>query len=177
MGKDEQGVQVSHSRYRVIPRVLCFVTHGNSVLLLKGAPTKRLWANKYNGVGGHVERGEDVHTAAAREIHEETGLLAGDVRLRGVINIDAGGDVGIMLFVFTAQSTSTQVTPSEEGALEWVPMDCLPTPDLVPDLAVLIPRLALMRDDDAPFFAHYAYNDDDELVITFAPALPVAPLS
>jgi 8-oxo-dGTP diphosphatase len=48
----------------IIPRVAVFLRRNDSYLLLKGAPTKRLWANKYNGLGGHIERGEDVLSAA-----------------------------------------------------------------------------------------------------------------
>ncbi len=164
MGKDEQGIQASKHRYRVIPRVLCFVLHDGHVLLLKGAPDKRIWANRYNGVGGHVERDEDVYTAALREIREETGLHVDAVRLRGLINIDAGDDVGIMLFVFTAQATSRQVIASREGALEWFPRDSLPTSELVPDLTVLLPRVLAMQEGDEPFFGHYAYNEQDGAV-------------
>ena len=64
----DQGV--SSDRYQLIPRTLIFLTRGESVLLLKGAPNKRIWANRYNGVGGHIERGEDAHTAARRELLE-----------------------------------------------------------------------------------------------------------
>ncbi|MBP8252642.1 MAG: hypothetical protein KAX40_09770, partial [Herpetosiphon sp.] len=63
MGRDDQGINNSMHRWQVIPRVLCFVTAGDDsdryVLLLRGAPTKRIWANRLNGVGGHVERDED----------------------------------------------------------------------------------------------------------------------
>jgi len=56
MPKSEQGV--TFDRYAIIPRTLIFITRegpsGLEVLLIKGAPTKRLWANRYNGVGGHV---------------------------------------------------------------------------------------------------------------------------
>ena len=65
MPASEQGVDFS--RYMLIPRVLIFLRRGNSVLLLKGAPTKRLWAGKYNGVGGHVEAGEGILSAAQRK--------------------------------------------------------------------------------------------------------------
>ncbi|HLB48576.1 MAG TPA: NUDIX domain-containing protein, partial [Anaerolineales bacterium] len=65
MPATDQGIRPE--RYQLIPRVLIFITHGREVLLLKGAPTKRIWASKYNGVGGHVERGEDFISAARRE--------------------------------------------------------------------------------------------------------------
>jgi 8-oxo-dGTP diphosphatase len=129
MGRSDQGIQASAGRYLVIPRVLTFLFNGSDVLLLKGAPTKRIWANRYNGVGGHIEAHEDVYTAALRETREETGLDLSHLDLRGIINIDAGHQddagarTGIMLFVFSGRSPSRQTRPSREGALEWVPLD------------------------------------------------------
>ena len=50
MGAQEQGVAASRHRYRMVPRVLAFITHGDRVLLIKGAPDKRVWPNLYNGL-------------------------------------------------------------------------------------------------------------------------------
>src|SRR5574341_1428884 len=86
-----QGTSKSKDRYHLVPRVLCFVTLGDEMLLLKGAPTKKIWPGKYNGLGGHVERGESVNAAARREIREEAGMEVKDLRLRGVITIETGG--------------------------------------------------------------------------------------
>lgn len=155
-------------RYKVFPRTLCLVTHEDSVLLLRGAPDKRIWPNLYNGVGGHVESNEDVRTSALREIKEETGLEVHDVRLRGVINIPtAVRNTGVLLFIFTAVAAGREVHPSEEGALKWVAADCVTGLELVEDLPTLLPRLLAMRPDEAPFFAHYRYDEDDQLVVTF----------
>ena len=80
MPRSDQGI--TGDRYTLIPRVLIFLTRGDSVLLIEGAATKRLWAGKYNGIGGHVEQGESALEAAKRELLEETGLQA-ELRLAG----------------------------------------------------------------------------------------------
>jgi len=169
MGKLDQGVAASRGRYHVVARTLSFITHGEDVLLLRGAPDKRIWPHRYNGVGGHVERDEDVLTAAVREMQEETGLHVREARLRGVIHVDAGDpQAGILLFIFTAAAARREVSPSPEGTLEWVPQQQVLDLDLVEDLPYILPRLLRMGADEAPFFAHYAYDDDDELTVTFA---------
>jgi 8-oxo-dGTP diphosphatase len=168
MTKTDQGVEKSSNRYKAVPRTLCFITHGDEVLLLRGAPTKRIWPNKYNGVGGHVEVDEDVYTSALREMKEETGLDVDDVQLRGVINVDAGQEVGIIVFVFTARALGQELKSSPEGTLEWIKRDQINALDLVEDLPELVPRVLAMQPDDLPFFARYHYDDHDRLVITFA---------
>ncbi len=166
MPSTDQGVRPD--RYQVIPRVLIFITHGHEVLLLKGAPTKHIWANKYNGVGGHVERSEDFISAARREITEETGLIVNDLRFRGAINIDTGQLAGIGLFVFTAAVARRETASGPEGMLEWIPADRIHELDLVEDLPTLLPKVLAMGDDDPPFFGRYWYDADARLRIEFA---------
>lgn len=172
MAREDQGITNNMHRWQTIPRVLCFVTHDDgvapAVLLLRGAPTKRIWANRLNGVGGHVERVEDIRHAAEREIGEETGLVVSNLRLRGVVHIDSGAAAGIMMFVWTAQAPHRAVQACAEGDLEWHPFDRLPTTDLVDDLAVLLPRVLGMAPDEAPFHAHYSYDEQNQLVIRWA---------
>lgn len=174
MGQSDQGVQKSANRYKVVPRTLSFITHGDDVLLLRGAPTKPIWPNKYNGVGGHVEADEDIYTSAVREIKEETGLEVTDVRLRGIINVDAGQDTGILVLAFTARALERAAVPSLEGTLEWIKQDQVTTLDLVEDLLQLLPRVLAMQLDEPPFFARYHYDEQDRLVITFAETRPIS---
>jgi 8-oxo-dGTP diphosphatase len=168
MGRADQ--KLSNNRYQVVPRTLCFVTHGDDVLMLRGAPSKPIWPNKYNGVGGHIEADEDVYSAARREIEEETGLEVHHLRLRGTINIpvDEASNTGILVFVFSATSTTRDVRHSEEGTLEWVPRDRVTDLDLVEDLPIILPRVLSMDAHDTPFHAHYHYDTSDHLVVTFS---------
>jgi 8-oxo-dGTP diphosphatase len=170
MPASEQGV--SRDRYTLIPRTLIFLTRGDRVLLLKGGPHKRLWANRYNGIGGHVERGEDVLTAARRELHEEAGISTPELRLCGVVTVDAGQETGIGIFVLRGECRAEdpagcEPVSSEEGTLEWVPAAGLSGLPLVEDLPILLPRVLDWRPGDPLFAAHYRYDSADRLVITF----------
>ncbi len=170
MPKTDQGIEVSlkRDRYTVIPRTLVFITRGDRVLLLRGSAKKRIWANKYNGIGGHIERDEDIYSAARREVIEETGLEVEALRLVGLINIDGDQPTGIMLFVFAAESRSGEPIPSDEGALEWIDFDHITRVDLVEDLPIILPRAIRHPTGASPFFAHYSYNEQEQLVIRFA---------
>ncbi len=171
MPRSEQGVEVSlkRNRYIAVPRTLCFITRGrDEVLLLHGAPTKRIWPNQYNGIGGHLERGEDLLTSVAREVREETGLTVKAITLRGVVNVDAGDTVGILVFVFSAECVSGDPVPSEEGTLEWVTRERLASLPLVEDLPAIVPRILDAAPSAPPFFARTYYGADDRLVIEFA---------
>lgn len=140
--------QHTAGRYTVVPRTLVFIERDAEVLLLRGGNHK-WFAGQYNGIGGHVEPEEDVMTAAAREVVEETGLTPGMLTLVAVIHI-VGDAPGVLLFVFRGSAEGI-VRSSDEGVLEWVPVDKIDTYPLVPDLYWLLPRALNHRGQ--PFFA------------------------
>lgn len=167
----------------LIPRVLIFVTRGTRVLLLRGSPTKRLWANRYNGLGGHVEPGEDILSAAKRELLEEAGLTLEPPALRagsqengekgessglwlcGTILVDTRENPGIGLFVFTGECTTGEPRDSAEGTLHWVEFDEVQNLPGVEDLPVLLGHLQGMKRGDPPFSGRSFYTDEGKQVV------------
>lgn len=134
-------------------------------MLIKGASTKRLWAGKYNGPGGHVERGEDILTSARRELREETGLDA-DLKLYGTVIVDAG-DTGICLYVFSGESCGGELTSSNEGTAEWISFERVSDLPVVEDLPILLSKINEIHPGDPPFSALSYYDEDQHLVLRF----------
>ena len=165
MHQSDQGI--TKDRYTVIPRTAIFLWRGDLVLLLKGAPTKHLWANKYNGLGGHVERGEDALSAAKRELLEETGLTT-DLWLCGTAIVDVG-QVGIGLYIFSGElpEGEGEPRPSTEGLAEWVLFDRIGELDVVEDVPILLSKIRHMQRGDPPFSALSKYDAQDKLTVEF----------
>lgn len=83
---------------------------------------------KYNGLGGKLDRGESVSACMRREILEESGLVATDLRLRGTISWPGFGKGGAdwFGFIFRIEGWSgTAHAGNHEGTLEWVDLDRL----------------------------------------------------
>ena len=105
---------------RVILTNLCMIQSGTKVLVEekigKGA----------DGIifpGGHVEEHEPIVDAVIREMKEETGLAIERPRLCGVkewINEDGSRYV---VFLFTADQFSGELTSSSEGRVFWLEKD------------------------------------------------------
>ena len=83
---------------------------------------------KYNGLGGKMERQEDVFSCLRREIYEESGLFCEEATLRGTVNWAGFGRTGEDWFGFIYRVDRFSGVPkasNEEGDLGWWRVDKL----------------------------------------------------
>jgi 8-oxo-dGTP diphosphatase len=81
---------------------------------------------KYNGLGGKLDREEDVVTGMKRELREEAGIECESLRLRGTINWPGFGKNGEdwLGFIFIVDKFSGEAhSTNPEGTLSWVLID------------------------------------------------------
>lgn len=161
------GQRVDPARYSLVPRTLSFLIRNNQVLLLKLGADRAGWSGLYNGIGGHVEQGEDPLSAAEREVREESGLDLSDQRLCGVVTVDTGSSPGIALYVFVAE-VPADLAHSAGAGLEWVSLKQLIERPLVEDLPTLLPAALEAHAAGSVFSAAYRYAPSGELQISFS---------
>lgn len=81
---------------------------------------------KYNGLGGKIERNEDVVASLRREVREEAGIDCDEIRFCGTISWPGFGKQGEdwLGFIFRVERWhGTPLTGNPEGTLEWIAVD------------------------------------------------------
>lgn len=95
----------------------------HALLIHRNTRPNDVHLGKYNGLGGKLEREEDVVSGMRRELREEAGIEATQLHLRGTVNWPGFGKNGEdwlgFIFLIT-EWTGTPLTRNPEGELEWV---------------------------------------------------------
>ena len=142
--------------------VTVFLFRKNRVLLLERSSRKRFAPGRWTGVGGRVEPGEmsDLETAALRELSEEAGIGAEDVRnleIRVVLTRLEDGDVTTVVF-FSGHTHRASTGECNEGRLQWVELDRADDLDLVENARHAL-DLALKAEESAFSGLYLAVED------------------
>lgn len=134
----------------MILSTLCYVQRSGQYLMLHRVKKKQdMNQDKWIGIGGKLEPGESPEDCLLREAQEETGLTLTDYRFRGVVTFVSDRWGTEYMFLYTATGFTGEMKVCDEGDLEWVEFDKIPSLPLWQGDHIF---LRLLR-EDAPFFS------------------------
>ncbi|MCL5094000.1 MAG: 8-oxo-dGTP diphosphatase [Patescibacteria group bacterium] len=97
---------------------------GKTLMLFRNKKQNDFHQGKWVPIGGKLENHESPEECAIRELKEETGLIAKNVKFKGILTFPAdiesidGGEW--MLFVFVINDFSGRLINTYEGELKWI---------------------------------------------------------
>lgn len=105
---------------------LCIVSKDGKLLL--GMKKRGFGAGRWNGFGGKVDNDETVLVAANRELTEEVGIVAKEIKKVGVINFthEEGREGEIEGHIFHVTEFSGEPIETEEMEPDWFSYDSIP---------------------------------------------------
>ena len=154
---------MSHNRFTVVPAAYVFLLRdgaagegGTEVLLQLRSGTGYMDDHWAAAAAGHVEKGETVYEAAAREAVEELGITGLDLSPVCAMQRTRPGDRGTARpvdervdYFFTSRAWSGEprvVEPDKSAGLRWFGLHALPDPVVPHELRVL----EALRDGSVP---------------------------
>jgi 8-oxo-dGTP diphosphatase len=122
---------------------LVYIVRDGKVLLIK--KKRGLGAGFYNGIGGKVEEGEDVVTAAIRECEEEVDIRPRDLRWSGLLefwNYEDGKVESIhFVHIFLASEFEGEPRETDEALPVWFSISEVPYDEMWEDDRLWLPRV------------------------------------
>lgn len=137
---------------------LVYLLRPGEVLL--GMKRRGVGVGRWNGFGGKLEPGETVAEAARRELFEEAGVTADDLRQVGrlTFHVASTGD-RFETHVFTTDHWTGEPRESEEMLPAWFALDALPYDQTWPDDRHWMPIMLAGRS----FCGHFEFSDEDTI--------------
>ncbi|MES2314828.1 MAG: 8-oxo-dGTP diphosphatase [Patescibacteria group bacterium] len=120
---------------------LCLIVKDHRVLL--GMKKRGFGEGHWNGFGGKVEPGEEIESAAKREVFEEAGVTLSSAEKTGVLNFEFESDPEKLLevHVFRSDVFTGEPIETEEMRPQWFAFDEIPYDKMWSDDAYWLPLL------------------------------------
>ncbi len=104
---------------------LCFVRQANQLLL--GYKKRGFGKKRWNGFGGKVEEGEDLLSAAKRELLEEAGIEAKVLDKVGEIDFSfTSSEEKLLVHIFFVQAYKGEIIETDEMRPAWFNLSEIP---------------------------------------------------
>lgn len=144
---------------------LCYIERGGCYLMLhRVKKQKDVNKDKWIGVGGSFEEGEDALACVVREAWEETGLRLTAPEYRGIVDFFCPPWPAERMHLYTCpeggyEGDADHLPDCPEGTLEWVPIEQVDQLPIWEGDRIFFRLLA----ENAPFFHLELTYDGDRL--------------
>lgn len=117
---------------------------------------------KWIGIGGKLEPGESMLQCMSREIKEETGLIAEQLELRGILYFEYQDMEPEKIYVYTIEHFSGTLKECDEGTLQWIDQKDILSLPLWDGDRIFLDRL--LSNDHRTFCYAFSYDKDGTLL-------------
>ena len=140
---------------------LCYIKKDGKTLMLHRTKKKNdIHEGKWVGVGGKIEKGESPEECAVREVFEETGLKAEELKLRGLLTFpDFNNSEDWYGYLYVVEKFSGEIIESPEGDLKWVEDSKLFELDMWEGDELFMRWMM----EDRMFYAKFVYDENEKM--------------
>lgn len=129
---------------------LAVVVEGDRILL--GLKKRGFGQGKWNGFGGKVTAGESAKEAASRELAEESGLIAGQLRKVGDIVFHNSETEHHRVEIFSVDDYTGEITENDEMEPRWFSFEEIPYESMWEDDRYWLPLFLSRKSFEGEFF-------------------------
>jgi 8-oxo-dGTP diphosphatase len=142
-----------------------FVRKDSKYLLLKRSVSKKFAPDVVHPIGGKLDPNENPYTGAQRELLEEAGITVKNMRLEAVIleiTPVKDRDENWLIFHFSGDYASGEITQTEEGELLWFDESDIPKQKLFPSVKAVVNHI--LNPKDGTVFLTVAYDKEQNVI-------------
>lgn len=133
------GINTKPPIHSFIIAVNVFVKKDDKLILLRRSSNKLLAPSVVHPFGGKVELGEDIYTAAIREVKEESGVNVKNIELQAIVTEYWTNEANWLVFYFVADYENGDIISSAEGIAVLLTQEEFNKQELFPTMKLLLP--------------------------------------
>lgn len=153
--------------HHIVIAVNVFVKKDDKYLVLRRSVQKEVLPGLIHPIGGKIDENEEPLLAAQRELFEESGVTVTNIKLEAVVTEVLAEDDpkyknNWLIFHFSGDYESGEVTESDEGELIWMEKEELLAATMFPSIQTILPHI--LNPQDGPVFARFEYDEDRNII-------------
>lgn len=142
----------------------CYLINDDEILTIKYKDDNKK-AGYYDIPGGKIEDGETAEQAALRELKEETGIIAKNLKNKGILKVEYPDRI-FNFKIFLSTEFNGEISPIENNISKWVKIEeLLKEPKILSNIALLDRKFITGLINEKYNFNMYIMVDEEENIL------------